>query len=228
MKRIVGALALLAGVAATMSAQAQAPQASAAAGPGKSHLGFATYVGTFAPVLSLMAFRNGVDPDVRLDPASSFAAEITWALGGKFGLRGVYAGMTHVRTRVNHSSAMVFTGTDEQRMAYSPVNLTAPTLGVMFIPGQPGWLFFRPTLRIGGGVKFYDFQMREIANGVQDPMLDLGFGMLKESSSTLSFMAEARWMPSKFDPKYLPVPLITGNAQLQNDWVLQLGFRLKK
>ena len=224
MKRIVGALALFAGVDGTASAQT-APAGPPAA-PGQSHLGLSVYVGTFAPILSLVSFQNGVDPDVRLDPASSIGGELTWALR-KFGIRGIYAGATHVRTRINHSSAMTFTGTDEQRMAYSPVNITSPTFGLIFAP-EPWWLFFTLTIRLGGGVKFYDFQMREVANGVQDPIADIGFGVLKESSHALAFMAEARWMPSKFDPAFLPVPIVTGEPQLQNDWVFQLGFRFRR
>jgi hypothetical protein len=225
MRRVVAVVALLAG--ATVGASAQAPAASAAApkAPGVSHLGLSTFVGTFTPILSLVSFKNGTDPDVRLDPASSLYGELTWALGHSL---EIYGGASHVRTRVNHSSAMTFTGTDEQRMSYSPVNITSPTLGVVFAP-KPGWLFVQPMLRLGGGVKFYDFQLREIANGVQDPMADVGLGILKnDAASGMSFIAEARWMPSKFDPAFLPIVLISGQPKLQNDWIFQVGLRFKR
>ena len=97
----------------------------------------------------------------------------------------------------------------------------------MFWVPQPTWLFVRPTVRVGFGVKFYDFQLREIPNGVQDPMGDVGLGVLREEG-TMSFMAEARWMPSRFDPAFLPVPVVSGGSQLQNDWVFQIGFRFRQ
>lgn len=219
MKRIVGALALVAGVAGSSLAQASAIPPTPETRP--SGAGISTYVGMFAPVLSLVPIKNGVDPDVRLDAAPSLAAEVTWPFWRAL---SAYGGLSHVRTRVNHSSAMVFTGTDEQRMADSRVNLTTPSLGLLYAP-TISWLTFRPTIRIGGGVKFYDFQLREVANGVQDPMADLGFGIMSVASSDVAFLAEARWMPSKFDPKFLPIPIVSGDPQLQNDWVFHIGFR---
>jgi hypothetical protein len=171
-----------------------------------------------------MSFRNGEDPDIRLSTASSIHAELTWDL--RWRSLSAYGGATHVRTRVSHSSAMVLQGLDEQRMSNSQVNLTTPTIGVFWTP-QPSWLFVHPTIRVGGGVKFYDFQLREIPNGVQDPTAEIGFGIIRTEGS-MSFMAEARWMPSKFDPAFLPVPVITGDPQLQNDWVAQIGFRFRR
>lgn len=216
-KRIVAALALLAAPCRILTAQgATRPADSLPSGTGLS-----IYVGMFAPILSLVPVKNGVDPDVQLQSSPSFTGELTHRLRGAV---SVYGAVVHVRTRVNHSSAMVFTGTDEQRMADSPVNITTPSAGFLYAP-KVSWLAVRPTIRVGAGLKFYDFQMREVANGVQDPTADVGVGLMSVTASDVAFVAEGRWMPSKFDPTFLPIPLVAGGSQLQNDWVLHAGFR---
>jgi hypothetical protein len=218
MKCFVGALALTAGMGVRLLAQTSAPPPDRPSG-----LGLSTYVGMFAPVLSLVPIKNGADPDVRLQPAASVAAELTKPIGRAL---AVYGGVTHARSRVNHSSAMVLSGTDEQRMSDSPVNVTVPSVGLVYSP-RVSWLVMRPTIRLGAGVKFYDFQLREVATGVQDPMADVGIGFMSTATGDLSFMAEGRWMPSKFDPTFLPVPALSAQSQLQNDWVLHIGIRFK-
>jgi len=218
MKNVVSALALLAGISTAGWTQASPPVEN---GSTASRWGFATYVGTFAPILSLVAIQNGKDADVRLQSAPSIGAELTFAFNQ---IMSIYGGATHVRSRVNHSTGMTLIGADERSQADSPVGITSPSMGFLFSP-QLGSLAFRPTIRIGGGVKFYDFALREVKNGVQDPMADLGLGIVADGSGSVSFTAEARWTPSSFDPKFLPVPLIAGKQQLQNDWVFHLGLK---
>ncbi len=216
MKTLVSALALLAGLAAVAPAQGlpQIPQPAA----GQTKVGLRTYVGTFAPVLPLVAAPASLTyASVELESGSIAGFEFDYAL--KSSLRA-YFGLAHARSRVNHSSLMLLQGPYRDE---SPVGLFAPTLGVIFAP-QIGVRDVRPTLRLGAGVKFYDFDLIEVKNGVQDPTADIGIGVMA-GTHPVAFTAEMRWLLSQFDPAYLPVRVIGTKKQLQDDLVLQLGMR---
>lgn len=216
MKTLVSALALLAGLAAVATAQVLPGMPQPA--PLETKLGLRAYVGAFAPVLPLVAApADYIYASVELESGSAVGFEFDYALGGS--LRA-YLGIAHARSRVNHSSLMVIQGPFRDE---SPVGLFAPTLGLIIAP-RLGSHDVRPTLRLGGGVKFYDFDLVEVTGGVQDPTADLGVGLMA-GTHPVAFTAEARWLLSQFDPAYLPVRVIGAKKQLQDDLVFQLGLR---
>jgi hypothetical protein len=184
-------------------------------------VGLRTYVGTFAPVLPLVATPpNLTFASVELESGVLAGLEVDYQIMSNRPNLRVYLGMAHARSRVNHSALMVLQGPARPD---SPVGLFVPTLGVLWSP-RIGTFDVRPTLRVGGGVKFYDFDLLEVKHGVQDPTLDLGLGVTA-GTHPVAFMAEMRWLLSQFDPKFLPVTVVGTKKQLQNDIVLQLGFR---
>ena len=62
-----------------------------------------------------------------------------------------------------------------------------------------------------------------VTDGVQDFTGDFGIG-IGSIGRPVSFTAEARWMPSSFDPAFLPISTASSPKQLQNDWLFLLGF----
>ncbi len=216
MRNVLGALALLTGLAGVARGQEVAAADSTARTPPMPRISVNTYVGLYAPVLPLVAIDNGKDASVALESAPAARIELSYHFSEALGL---YAGMTHARSRVNHSTAMVLEGPVRDE---SPVGLFIPTLGIVWTP-RGNWRV-GPVLRLGGGVKFYDFALTEVKHGVQDLAGELGLGLVG-GWDPIHFVAEARWMPSQFDPAYLPVSVIEGKKQPQNDWVFQVGIR---
>lgn len=218
MKQLVSAVALLAGFAVGAPAQVMPPLPQA---PPPSKVGLRALVGAFAPVLPLVATPpNLTFASVELESGAVAGIEVDYITNFLNGGLRAYLGLTHARSRVNHSALMTLNGPARPD---SPVGVFTPSLGVMIAP-QVGNRDVRPTLRVGAGVKFYDFDLVEVENGVQDPMLDLGLGLMA-GTHPVAFTAEARWWLSQFDPKFLPVRVIGEEKQFQNDLVFQVGFR---
>ena len=59
---------------------------------------------------------------------------------------------------------------------------------------------------------------------MQDFTGDVGMG-IESIGGPVLFTAEARWMPSSFDPAFLPIRTTTSPKQRQNDWVFLLGVK---
>ena len=213
MKSIVATLTLLAGAAGAAPAQVLPQQLSS-----KVHL--SAMAGMFAPILPVVAIANGVNASVELESSSAVAVEFSYGLTTGASPIAAYLGLTHIRSRMNHSSALVLNGPSR---ASSPVNLFTPSLGFL-IQHQFGNLRIQPRLRLGVGVKFYEFNIAEVPDGVQDFTGDVGIGVVA-GDGPVSFTAEARWMPSSFDPAFLPVSVIGTEKQFQNDWAFLLGLR---
>lgn len=213
MKNLVSTLALLVGVTGVASAQLPPTQR-------EPKLSLHTMAGVFAPILPVVSIADGQNASVELESGSAVAAELTYSLGPRLGGQvALYGGFTHVRSRMNHSSAMELDGPFRST---SPVNVTTPTLGFLY-RRQVGDLNVQPTLRLGVGVKFYEFNILEVQGGVQDFAGDVGIG-ITSVGGPVSFTAEARWMPSGFDPAFLPISTASSPKQLQSDWLFLLGF----
>jgi hypothetical protein len=213
MKSVLGALSLQLGLAGAVWGQA-AP-ASEVSIP---KVTVTAYVGVFAPVLPVIAIKNGRDASIALQSSPAVGIELAYHFSAAL---GIYGGLTHVRSQINHSTAMVLV---DPPSAESPVGVFTPTGGLVWSPQLWNWQV-RPTFRIGAGAKFYDIALVEVKHGVQDFSGDLGFGLMGTSGG-VTLVAEARWMPSQFDPAYLPVRIVEGKKQFQNDWVFELGAKL--
>ena len=210
MKNLVSTLVLLVGVTGVASAQVL---------PVLQHpkLSLHTMFGVFAPILPVVAIADGQNASVELESATAVAAELSYSLGTWI---EIYGGITHVRSRMNHSSAMELEGPGRPS---SPVNMFTPTGGFL-LSAQLGGLGVKPVLRLGAGVKFYEFNILEVTDGVQDFTGDIGIG-IESIDGPVSFTAAARWMPSSFDPAFLPIRITTSPKQQQNDWVFLFGVK---
>ncbi len=142
MKNLVSTLALLVGVTGVASAQLLPIQR-------EPKLSLHTMVGVFAPILPVVSIADGQNASVELESGSAVAAELIYSLGTRLGGQvALYGGVTHVRSRMNHSSAMELDGPFRST---SPVNVTTPTLGFLY-RRQVGDLDVQPMVRLGVGV----------------------------------------------------------------------------
>jgi hypothetical protein len=190
------------------------PPAAGAQEPG---LLLRSRIGVFAPGLPLVAVADGYHPSVHLAPGPLFGLDAERGLTGPL---TAYAGIAAAFSRLHHSGVMELSpgdGTDSSR-----ATLLMPTAGILVTPRIEG-LLLRPMLRLGAGAKVYRFDLTHATSPVWHPTADLGVGFTSEAGG-LRFFTEARWMPSRFDARYLPIRATDGFMQTQADWQVQLGF----
>lgn len=207
MKRTILALALLAGAAQTADAQ--------------SILRIKPYVGAFEPMLPVVSVADGRNPDVELESAPAVGLELE-AAPRRLGWLHLYGGLTYTTPRLYLSGAMQSQPANGTSVRST---LLIPTAGAIVAP-RVGGLPVRPTLRLGLGAKRYTFDLAEQREAVTDLTGDLGLGFATDGPGPASFAAEARWLPSRFDARNLPIASTGGNEQDQNDWMFQLAVRL--
>jgi hypothetical protein len=205
MKRFTAAIALLLGAPGVLAAQVR----------------ITPTLGAFQPMLPVVSVADGRNPDVELESAPAVGLEagvsprrVPWMQ--------VYGGLAYTTPRLYLSGAME---SQPVNGASARATLLIPTAGVLLSPHVPG-LPVRPTLRLGAGVKSYTFDLVEQRDRVTDFSGDLGVGFTTGRPGPVSFTAEARWLPSRFDAANLPIRAIGGRGQDQNDWMFQLGMRL--
>lgn len=106
------------------------------------------------------------------------------------------------------------------------VMVTAGTAGVLLAP--TGWLgsHLQPTFRLGGGFKWYAFDLAETRNQVR-PTIDVGLGLRGVGTGPIEVTAEVRYMMSSFDQGKLPTRGIAPQNQRQSDLVFAVGFGIR-
>jgi hypothetical protein len=106
------------------------------------------------------------------------------------------------------------------------VMVTAGTAGVLLTGA--GWLgaHVQPTLRLGGGFKWYSFDLANTENQVR-PTVDIGLGFRGVGSGPIEVTAELRYLLSSFDQGKLPTRGIAPQDQRQNDLVFAVGFGIR-
>jgi hypothetical protein len=205
MKRITAAFALLLGAPGVLAAQVRITPS----------------LGAFQPMLPVISVADGRNPDVELESAPAVGLELGVSPRRAPWLQ-VYGALTYTTPRLYLSGAME---SQPVNGASARATLLIPTAGVLLSPTVRG-LPVRPTLRLGAGVKSYTFDLVEQRDRVTDFSGDLGVGFTTGRPGPVSFTAEARWLPSRFDARNLPVRATGGHGQDQNDWMFQLGLRL--
>jgi hypothetical protein len=207
MIRIVALLALSLGMAGTAAAQAA--------------VRITPTLGAFQPMLPVVSVADGRNPDVELESAPAVGLELGVTPRRAPWLQ-VYGGLTYTTPRLYLSGAME---SQPVNGASTRASLIIPTAGVVLSPALRG-LPVRPTLRLGAGAKSYTFDLVEQRDRVTDLTGDLGIGFTTGRPGPVSFTAEARWLPSRFDARNLPIRTTGGRDQDQNDWMFQIGMRL--
>ena len=178
------------------------------------------YVGAFAPMLPMVAVNDGENPDVEMQSAPVVGVEVEAA--ARDWLR-VYAGAAWTSPRLALSGAMVSSPVNG---ATSRTTLLLPTAGVIVAP-RIGGAAVRPTLRLGAGAKRYRFDLVEQRHAVTDFTGDVGFGLAGGDDGPIGISAEARWLPSRFSARNLPIPAVGNPRQDQNDWLFQISARFR-
>jgi hypothetical protein len=216
MRKMILALALFFGASSVAMAQDGAVSL-------KPHLG------VYAPAWALVQVQDGYHSHVELGAGPLVGLELDVNV-----LRpwfNVYAGFTGAFSRLHHSGVMELRDVDSP--ASSRANLYLPTVGLFFAPAigdiirAAGDIPLHPTLRLGMGAKLYDFGLWDRRGGmVSDFTGDIGFGFLT-GAGPLSYSVEARWAPSSFDARTLPIRAYGNTDQTQNDWLFQMGVQLR-
>lgn len=207
MKRLLAVLALLLGAPGTLDGQAA--------------VRITPTLGAFQPMLPMVSVADGRNPDVELQSAPAVGLEVSVAPARAPWLQ-VYGGLTYTTPRLFLSGAME---SQPVNGASTRATLLIPTAGVVLSPSVRR-LPVRPTLRLGLGAKSYTFDLVEQRDRVTDFTGDVGIGFTSGRPGPVSFTAEARWLPSRFDASNLPIRATGGRGQDQNDWMFQLGMRL--
>jgi hypothetical protein len=203
----LGAGALLAATVA--SAQAQQP------GPGGWRIGAST--GGYVPHSSLI--RAADSNDTRLGAGPAFSLDLQYLASRSI---SVYAnGLLSFGT--------ITLGSSIRPSVIGPSNqvmLTAVTAGVLLT--GTGWIgeHVQPTLRLGGGFKWYSFDLADTQSQVR-PTVDIGVGFRGVGSGPIEVTAEVRYLLSSFDQAKLPTQGIAPQSQRQNDLAFAIGIGIR-
>jgi hypothetical protein len=173
--------------------------------------------GGYVPHSSLI--RAADANDTRLGSGPAFSFDLQYLASG---LVSVYAGGVLGFGTISLGSSIRPTVVGPS----THVMVTAGTAGVLLAP--TGWLgsHIQPTLRLGGGFKWYAFDLAETRNQVR-PTIDIGLGLRGVGSGPIEVTAEVRYLMSSFDQGKLPTRGIAPQAQRQNDLVFAVGFGIR-
>jgi hypothetical protein len=184
-------------------------------GPGRWRIGAST--GGYVPHSSLI--RAADSSDTRLGAGPAFSLDLQY-LASRY--ISVYANglLTFGTITLGSSIRPSVVGPSNQVM------VTAGTAGVLLT--ADGWLgeHVQPTLRLGGGFKWYSFDLADTQSQVR-PTVDIGLGFRGVGSGSIEVTAEVRYLLSSFDQGKLPTRGIAPQAQRQNDLVFAIGIGIR-
>lgn len=205
-------LALMAGSLMTASAL-QAQVAQPTAGPWR--VGAST--GGYVAPSSLIRTTDGSDTELTAGPA--FGLEAQYVATGPVAVYG--AGTLAFGTvRLGSSIQPAVAGPSDQ------VVVGVGTAGVVLTGTD--WLgsHVEPTLRLGGGLKWYRFDLTGADSQVR-PTADIGLGLRGRASGLIEGLAEVRYLLSSFDQEKLPTRGIAPQEQRQHDFVFSIGIGIR-
>ena len=185
---------------------------------GRSPVRITATMGGIAPRRALI-----VDPlgggDTRLGAAPAFGLELQV---DAVGAASVFAGVGIAFTTLTHGTNLGVVA----RGVASDASVVVGT-GGLFLEA-PSSLFgsaFRPTLRLGGGVKRYSFSTPG-STAFLAPSGDVGGGF-RTGGGDFELSAEVRYLPSAFDQAKLPVRGIVAQKQQQRDLLFGIGVTVR-
>jgi opacity protein-like surface antigen len=108
----------------------------------------------------------------------------------------------------------------------SQVMLTSGTAGVFLSSADLLGEHLQPTLRLGGGFKYYSFDLTGAESQLR-PTADVGVGLRGIGIGRIDVTAEVRYLLSSFDQSKLPTRGITPQDQRQNDLVFSIGIGIR-
>jgi hypothetical protein len=192
-------------------ASAQTPQADRS----RWRIGAAT--GGYVPFSPLI--RTTDSHYTRLEAGPAFSIEAQFMVSG---FASAYtSGILGFGTiRLGSSIRPAIVGPSNQVM------LAGGTAGVMLAPAN--WLgaHLQPTLRLGGGLKWYAFDLTDAENQMR-PTADIGLGFRGIGLGAIEVTAEVRYLPSSFDQGKLPTRGIAPQNQRQSDLFFSIGIGVR-
>ena len=211
------AVLLAAVVMWTGDAMAQAAPASTQAPALRDVWRFTAAVGPWAARHALVIAPSGTSTS--LAGGTAFTADLGYDVTQRV---AVYGGGLAVFSHVSPGAAL----RDDITSASDRATVLGVTGGLLV--SVPGGLLGRlePTLRIGGGLKGYRFDLGEGTNQWQ-PMGDFGVGLRGGPGGPLEVHVEARYLASPIDQAKLPTRGIVPQVQRQGDLLLTVGLSLR-
>jgi hypothetical protein len=173
--------------------------------------------GAYAPLSSIIVGSDS--NDTRLGSSAVFGFEVQYLAGTSVAIYG--SGMfSFPAIRLGSSIQPGVVGPSTQ------VTLAGGTAGIVLT--TTGWMkgHFQPTLRLGGGFKWYGFDLTG-AESHFSPTADLGLGFRGVGSGPIEVTAEVRYLLSAFDQSKLPIRGIVAQDQRQNDLALTIGIGIR-
>ena len=161
-----------------------------------------------------------VDPagtsDTRLSAGPTFGLEIQHPT---FSFGSIYAGVAGSFSTLEHGANLgVVAGPGS-----SGATIILGTAGLVL---EADWFDnLRPTLRLGGGLKLYNFTTTG-ASSTTSVTGDIGAGF-RGGTGPIELLAELRFMPSSFDQAKLPLRGMVAQDQQQNDLLFTIGVTIK-
>lgn len=161
-----------------------------------------------------------VDPagtsDTRLSAGPTFGLEIQHPT---FSFGSIYGGVAASFSNLEHGANLgVVAGPGS-----SGATIILGTAGLVL---EADWFDnLRPTLRLGGGLKMYNFSTTG-ASSTSSVTGDIGAGF-RGGTGPIELLAELRFMPSSFDQAKLPLRGLTPQDQQQNDLLFTIGVTIK-
>lgn len=208
-RRALGLAAAGMMLATAASAQTQAGE------PGSFRIGASA--GAYAPFSSLIRTADAHDTRLAAGPAVALEAQYVVSSWAAVYGSGVVAFGT---VRLGSSIQPTVLGPSDQ------VVLTGGTAGLMLTGEDWLGLDLEPTLRLGGGFKWYAFDLAGSENQVR-PTADIGVGLRGVGIGPIEVTAEVRYLPSTFDQGRLPTRGIAAQDQRQNDLYFAIGFGVR-
>ena len=208
-RRALGLMAAVLMLTTTASAQTQETEQS------PWRIGAAT--GGFVPFSSLIRAADSHDTELVAGPAFSLEPQYRVVNRISAYLNGVLAFPT---IRLGSSIQPAVMGPSGQVM------LVVGTAGVVVTASD--WLgdHMQPTLRLGGGFKWYSFDLTDAENALR-PTADIGLGLRGIGIGAIDVTVELRYLPSSFDQGKLPTRGVTPQDQQQNDLFFSVGIGIR-
>jgi len=194
-----------------------APAAAQSAGTASASFRLGASTGAWIPLSPLIRTADAFD--TRLGAAPAFSVQPEFIVASEVSL---YASGTAAFPALRLGSSM-------RPGVVGPsttVIVIAGTTGLM-LTGD-GWLgeYVQPTLRLGGGFKWYGFDLTDTDNQLR-PTADAGIGFRGIGSGPIEVTAEVRFLPSSFDQAKLPTRGIAPQHHRQNDLALVIGIAVR-
>jgi opacity protein-like surface antigen len=208
-RRALGLVAAVLMLTTTVSAQTQRTEQS------PWRIGAAT--GGFVPFSSLIRAADSHDTELVAGPAFSLEPQYMVVNRVSAYLSGVLAFPT---IRLGSSIQPAVTGPSQQVM------LAVGTAGVVVTASDWFGDHMQPTLRLGGGFKWYSFDLTGAENELR-PTADIGLGLRGVGIGAIDVTVELRYLPSSFDQGKLPTRGVSPQDQQQNDLFFSIGIGIR-